>query len=286
MKHQPIFNPHARIGQIVKKTKTEEKDELIAATKTQVLEKYGAARQKTKKAAGTGQLNAPVEEDRGFKLEERKDRTNVGIHLLSEGFMQAYIDFFYLTNETTPSCIEPSDKLIEEKNLNKHLKQTLEQTPDNLILISETLKQGEIAWREQAARDCFKTYEKMAKMYEGFNDYETASYFHQRCLDISIEFKYIEGEARAHCGLGICEEKVFNKFPAMQHLEKALEKANSGELDDCARSISKDLVRVYIKIANEYLEHNEFEMSLQFYEKPLNVAQQYQDKDIEAECYQ
>ena len=54
MKHQPIFNPHARIGQIVKKTKTEEKDELIAATKTQVLEKYGAARQKTKKAAGTG----------------------------------------------------------------------------------------------------------------------------------------------------------------------------------------------------------------------------------------
>ena len=99
-------------------------------------------------------------------------------------------------------------------------------------------------------------------MYEGFNDYETASYFHQRCLDISIEFKYIKGEARAHCGLGICEEKVFNKFPAMQHLEKALEKANSGELEECAKSISKDLVRVYIMIANEYLDANEFEMSL------------------------
>jgi len=35
----------------------------------------------------------------------------------------------------------------------------------------------------------------MAQMYEKFNNYETASYFHQRCLDISIEFKYIEGEA-------------------------------------------------------------------------------------------
>ena len=44
MKHQPIVNPHARIGQIVKKTKTEEKDELINQTKTQVLEKYGGAR--------------------------------------------------------------------------------------------------------------------------------------------------------------------------------------------------------------------------------------------------
>ena len=109
-------------------------------------------------------------------------------------------------------------------------------------------------------------------MYVGFNDYETASYFHQRCLDISIEFKYIEGEAQAHRGLGICEEKVFNKFPAMQHLETAMEKAKTGELLKVVREISKDLVRVYQMIANEYLERNEFDMSLQFFEKCLGVA--------------
>ena len=47
---------------------------------------------------------------------------NVGVELLSHGFMQAYIDFFYLTNETTPSKIEPSDKLLEEQKLNKQVK--------------------------------------------------------------------------------------------------------------------------------------------------------------------
>ncbi len=124
MKHAPIFNPHARIGQIVKKTKTEEKDELIAATKTQVLEKYGATRQKQKKAV-TGVINNE-EEDRGFQLETLKDKENVGIMLLSEGYMQAYIDFFYLTNGTTPSSIEPSDKLLEDQKLNKQSKQILE----------------------------------------------------------------------------------------------------------------------------------------------------------------
>ena len=78
---------------------------------------------------GTG----PIEnDDRGFKLEERKDKMNVGIKLLSEGFMQAYIDFFYLTNGTTPSSIEPSDKLIEEQKLNKQIKTTLDQTPELL----------------------------------------------------------------------------------------------------------------------------------------------------------
>ena len=102
----------------------------------------------------------------------------------------------------------------------------------------------------------------MAVMYERYNDFETASYFHNRCLEISIEFKYIEGEAQAHRGLGNCEKKVFNKFPAMSHLETALEKAQSGELEDCERVISKDLVEVYQSIAKEYLEHNEFDMSL------------------------
>lgn len=39
-------------------------------------------------------------------------------------------------------------------------------------------------------------------------------------------------------------------------------------------------------IANEYLENNEFDMSLQFFEKCLAVAQSAKDRNIEAECYQ
>ena len=139
MKHRPIENPHSRINQIIKKTKTEEKDELIATTKTQVLEKYGTNRQK-KKPAYTGGVMNEVEEDRGFQLEEKKDKMTVGIRLLSEGYMQAYVDFFYLTQETTPSSIEPSDRLIEEQKLNKQMKRSLEQTPQMLIQISEDLK--------------------------------------------------------------------------------------------------------------------------------------------------
>lgn len=40
MKLEPIFNPHARIKQQTKKSKTEEKDELIEITKQAVLDKY------------------------------------------------------------------------------------------------------------------------------------------------------------------------------------------------------------------------------------------------------
>ena len=94
----------------------------------------------------------------------------------------------------------------------------------------------------------------MAKRFEDYNDFETASYFHNRCLDISIEFKYIEGEALAHRGLGIAEEKVFNKYEAMGHLETASEKAKEGQIQSAIKLISNDLVRVYQLIADENLD--------------------------------
>ena len=60
-----------------------------------------------------------------------------------------------------------------------------------------------------------------------------------------MEAKYIEGEAKAYKGLGICEEKVLNIFEAMGKLETALEKAIDGNLLKIDKEISKELVRVY-----------------------------------------
>ena len=41
MKLEPIKNPHSQVGQIQKKTKQEEKDDLIDKTKKTTLDKYG-----------------------------------------------------------------------------------------------------------------------------------------------------------------------------------------------------------------------------------------------------
>ena len=76
-------------------------------------------------------------------------------------------------------------------------------------------------------------------MFEELDDYETASYFYKKCLDISIKAKFVEGEARAYMGLGKCEEEVFNIFNSMSNLETALEKAVDGVLSKLEKEISK-----------------------------------------------
>ena len=133
MKHQPIFNPHARIGQIVKKTKAEEKDELISTTKHQVIEKYGHSKKSTKLRTKDPMGIQEEDEQRSFQLEDKVDKKFVGVQLLENGFMQAFIDFFYLTNGTTPSSIQPSEQLLSEQKLKKHTKQTMDQSPETLV---------------------------------------------------------------------------------------------------------------------------------------------------------
>ena len=49
------------------------------------------------------------ENDENFnKLKDKVTAKSQSIKLLEEGYLLAYVDFFYITNNTTPSEIEPS----------------------------------------------------------------------------------------------------------------------------------------------------------------------------------
>jgi len=50
----------------------------------------------------------------GFSLGDQVNKETLAMALLSEGYMQAYIDFFYLTEKTVPSKIQPSPQYSKE----------------------------------------------------------------------------------------------------------------------------------------------------------------------------
>lgn len=88
-------------------------------------------------------------------------------------------------------------------------------------------------------------------------------------------------------GLGICEEKVLNIFNAKGSLESALERAvEGGTLQKIEKEISRELVRVYQIIAGKFQDQNDFDQSLQFFQKCLDASQRAENQDQEAECYQ
>ena len=236
-------------------------------------------------ATTTGAVGVKRRNDDEFKLGEKVTKESQGIKLLQDGYLQSYIDFFYLTNETTPSVIVPSQKLIEQYNMNKSEKHHLEMSEESLVKLSEDLVEAENFLREGHAIECLHQYEGVCKAYERLNDYETASYFYNRCLEVSKEAKYIDGEAKAYMGLGIWEEKVFNIFESMRYHEIALEKAIDGNLPDIITKISKELVRVYNNIAKSYEQKHDFTRSLEYFEKCLDACKKADDPEMEAKWY-
>ena len=72
----------------------------------------------------------------------------------------------------------------------------------------------------------------------------------------------------------------------MSNLEIALDKATEGRESDLEKNISKDLVRVYSIIAVQFQDQNEFDKSLQYFQKCLEASQRAQNKTMEGECYQ
>ena len=146
MKLAPIRNPHSKTAKVEKKTKQEEKDELIEKTKTDALEKYGkrGPGKKTMTGAAMGATGGEKGDKGGdFKLEEKVTQDSEAIKLLQQGYLQSYIDFFYLTNETTPSVITPSSKLLEEYKLDRKRKQHLHFNEENLQALSGDLVDAE-----------------------------------------------------------------------------------------------------------------------------------------------
>ena len=240
MKLAPIRNPHSKTAKVEKKSKQEEKDELIEKTKLDAIEKYGKRGPGKKTLTGAAMAATGGEKgDKGdFQLEEKVTQDSEAIKLLQQGYLQSYIDFFYLTNETTPSVITPSDKLLEEYKLDRRKKQHLHFNEENLQALSADLVDAEQFLRDGNVKKSLELYRRVSKIYEGLEDYETASYFYNRCLEISKEAKYVDGEALAYTGLGICEEKVLNIFESMRYHETALEKAIDGGLSKIERTIS------------------------------------------------
>lgn len=181
-----------------------------------------------------------------------------------------------MTNDKikTPSYVQPSAKLLEEIDLNRKVKKTLDHSEDSLLQLSNNLVDAELFKREQKIQKSLDQYKIISDQFETqLEDYETASYFYKRCLDISQEEKSLPGEANAYMGLGICEEKVFNIDMARENLETALEKAIESRLDKIVPRVQLNLIRVYKIIAEQALDEQEdYEKSLEFFNKCLNVS--------------
>jgi len=230
------------------------------------------------KRRGKGKDTPGVSSSSGRVLEtdEKPDRRKLCEEILRDGFVQSYVDFFYLTHRPDPTA--DAGETDAEKEI--------DVPPDEMLYIRENLTQAEAARRKGDTVTVYTAYANLAQYFQNASDPKTGVYFYEKCLEIARLTGDKRGEMAANHDLGLIHQRMDEPATATKYHERQLELAGSLEMHPEVRVASQELARVYRKAAEEREKLGEFDGAVGFYQKCLESSQAAADRASEGlACY-
>ena len=189
------------------------------------------------------------------------DKQSLCIDILTSGFVQSFVDFFYLTHR-------PEGK-GGEGGAESH--PTI--PPGKLTFVKSHLAEAEAARRQGDTKAVFASYQGLADFFTELADQRTAVYFWEKCLELAKLTTAAEGEAKATRALGVAHEALGDRAAALGYYEKLLRIVQAADDADGVKTANEHLVVAYRAMAKE-LEGGgaDAEQALGVYEKRLAAA--------------
>ena len=159
------------------------------------------------------------------------DKQSLCISILTNGYVNSFVDFFYLTHRATETGQIPEHQME---------------------FIKTNLTNAEKSHRRGLHERVFDAYEKLAGFFQSSKDYKTAGYFYEKCLDIAESMEDLAQQGNSNLHLGLTHDLMGQTKLAIQFHERHLQIAL--ELDDPARleQANLQLVEAYFKFAQEF----------------------------------
>jgi len=130
--------------------------------------------------------NKDIMDEEGFDFKNVINKQTVAMGIIEAGYIQSYIDFFYITNHTLPEIIKPSAKYYEEMEHKKREKPKYGDTEDELKDLKRRLISAEENCRYADKTMPIEEYSSLAEDFASkYQDYQSAAYFFRKCISIS-----------------------------------------------------------------------------------------------------
>ncbi|KAJ0407914.1 hypothetical protein P43SY_009201 [Pythium insidiosum] len=198
--------------------------------------------------------------DAGGGGPQLKLKEDICVQMLMGGFVQSYVDLFYLTHRREPRDGGASEPLAPAE---------IEFLRDQLVTAEHCKRRGDVG-------DVLGAYDSLATYCAEKNDLKTMIFFYDKCLEIARVVKD-----------PLCEMRVLSKigggYHALQELQQAREYheqhvaiaqiAYEHEDDAILRSEAfMQLARVYWDLAMRHEAQRQFEDAIDLYKKHLDCA--------------
>lgn len=197
------------------------------------------------------------------------------VEMLTEGFVQAYTDFFYLTHRPDPN---PGLALIGQAD------REIQVSEEDMAFLRSSLCDAELARRKGDTRVVFACFNALSDYYLRLMDCKTCIYFLEKCLDIAKSTSDVGAEMSASHRLGCAYEALKDTVACTGFHERHLQMAR--EQGDVAQEniACRELVRMYRAKAVEMEAAQDLEAASQLYRRCLDCAQECADRAAEGQA--
>ena len=188
------------------------------------------------------------------------DKQSLCVDILVNGFVNSFVDFFYLTHR--------SDQELATRS----------PVPDDqLFYIKQQLTVAEKAHRRGDSDKVLGAYDKLASYFQETADYKTSIYFYEKCLDIAESMDDLAQQGNANLNLGLTHDAMGDTASAIKFHERHLQLAIELENETRLQAANHQLVEAYRRYAEEHERKSDNDGAVALYKKCLTAASDASD---------
>jgi hypothetical protein len=184
------------------------------------------------------------------------DRRRFCEDILTDGFVNSFVDFFYLTHR--PVHDKDSSAASPDGESNE-----IQVPPNEMLFVRGHLTQAEGARRQGDTGTVYGAYSALAQHYHSMGDSKTCVYFYEKCLEISRLTNDHRGEMASNHDLGLTYQHMAEPSTAARYHERHLVLAAKHGADTEEKIAAGELVKVYQAIAEGHEASDEKDAAVQ-----------------------
>lgn len=193
--------------------------------------------------------------------------------LLAEGFVQSYVDFYHLTHRSDPKNNNNNDN-------SSAISLTLEETlflRDHLVRAEQCRRLGDTA-------NVYSAFTRLADLFVSMQDWRTAFFFHEKCLEVSQLTNDIRAEMTANHSLGCIYQLMMDFDGAKKFHERHEEIATSVDVFEEIAKANSEIFKVYLVLGERLESQGNLDTALEMFQRCLQAAKKSWDRAAEGEA--
>jgi hypothetical protein len=172
--------------------------------------------------------------------------------MLTDGHIQGFIDFMYLTHRRELDRTRPSDEELIARRIDPERYEGVPEFPaEHVPALYAHLTAADDALRHEDVKGAYQAYESLGDYFERSDALQESAHFFRKCLAISREIGWTIAEMSAEARLGDALAALGEGVESIRHHERHLELAREQGAEASQQEAQDSLLAAYMGQAGD-----------------------------------